>query len=480
MGRTCLDSEAAMGNDKPGSTRSERDSFGPIDVPADHHWGAQTARSLQFFAIGEEEMPQRLIHALALIKRAAATVNADLGLLPAEIAAQISSASDEIITGALRHEFPLSVWQTGSGTQSNMNVNEVIASRANEVATGTRGGKSPVHPNDHVNLSQSSNDVFPTAIHVAAVLAVNEQLLPALNQLHGSLVAKSKSWSSIVKIGRTHLQDAVPLTLGQEFGAHAAALAGDIERIESARNGLFALALGGTAVGTGLNSHPEFADRAAKQLASLTKQPFTSAPDKFTALAGQEPTLHLSAALRTLAATLMKLANDVRWLASGPRAGLGELNIPENEPGSSIMPGKVNPTQAEALTMVAVQVYGLDAAIAFAASQGNFQLNVYKPLIAHNLLTQVRLLADASRSFALHCIDGTEPNAKRINELLDASLMLVTALTPAIGYDKAAEIAKQAHATGGTLRETALKLGYVSAEEYDALVQPTQMTKPQR
>jgi fumarate hydratase class II len=449
-------------------------------VPADHHWGAQTARSLQFFAIGEEEMPQRLIHALALVKRAAATVNADLGLLPSEIAAGISKAADEIAAGALRDEFPLSVWQTGSGTQSNMNVNEVIASRANEIATGTRGGKSPVHPNDHVNLSQSSNDVFPTAIHIAAVLAVNEQLIPALTQLHGSIAGKAKAWSSIVKIGRTHLQDAVPLTLGQEFGAHAAALASDIERIEGARNGLLALALGGTAVGTGLNSHPEFADRAAKQIALLTKQPFTSAPDKFTALAGQEPTLNLSAALRTLAATLMKLANDVRWLASGPRAGLGELSIPENEPGSSIMPGKVNPTQAEALTMVAVQVYGLDAAIAFAASQGNFQLNVYKPLIAHNLLNQIRLLADASRSFALHCIDGTLPNEARITELLDASLMLVTALTPAIGYDKAAEIAKKAHASGATLRETALALGYVTADEYDKLVQPAQMTRPQR
>ena len=469
-----------MGSNKAGSTRSERDSFGPIDVPADHHWGAQTARSLQFFAIGEEEMPQRLIHALALVKRAAATVNADLGLLPAEIAAGISKAADEIAAGALRDEFPLSVWQTGSGTQSNMNVNEVIASRANEIATGTRGGKSPVHPNDHVNLSQSSNDVFPTAIHIAGVLAVNEQLLPALNQLHASIAAKAKAWSPIVKIGRTHLQDAVPLTLGQEFGAHAAALAADIERIEGARNGLLALALGGTAVGTGLNSHPEFAERAAKQIALLTTQPFTSAPDKFTALAGQEPTLHLSAALRTLAATLMKLANDVRWLASGPRAGLGELSIPENEPGSSIMPGKVNPTQAEALTMVAVQVYGLDAAIAFAASQGNFQLNVYKPLIAHNLLNQIRLLADASRSFALHCIDGAQPNEARITELLDASLMLVTALTPAIGYDKAAEIAKKAHASGATLRETALALGYVTADEYDKLVQPAQMTRPQR
>ncbi len=469
-----------MGNEKGGSTRSERDSFGLIDVPAEHHWGAQTARSLHFFAIGEEVMPQRLISALALIKGAAARANAELGLLPAESAELISKAADEIVAGELPNEFPLSIWQTGSGTQSNMNVNEVIASRANELATGSRGGRSPIHPNDHVNLSQSSNDVFPTAIHIAAVLAVSEQLTPALKQLHASLTAKASAWSGIVKIGRTHLQDAVPLTLGQEFGAHASALAADMERIEVARAGLHALALGGTAVGTGLNSHPEFAERATKSIAAATKQPFTSASDKFAALAGQEPTLSLSATLRTLAATLMKLANDVRWLASGPRAGLGELNIPENEPGSSIMPGKVNPTQAEALTMVAVQVYGLDAAIAFAASQGNFQLNVYKPLIAHNLLLQIRLLADASRSFALHCVDGAEPNRERISELLNASLMLVTALTPAIGYDKAAEIAKSAHASGETLREAALRLGYVSAQEYDTLVQPSKMTKPQR
>ncbi len=469
-----------MENEKGGSTRSEHDSFGPIDVPAEHHWGAQTARSLHFFAIGEERMPQRLISALALIKGAAARANAELGLLPAESAELISKAAAEIVAGELPNEFPLSIWQTGSGTQSNMNVNEVIASRANELATGSRGGRSPIHPNDHVNLSQSSNDVFPTAIHIAAVLAVSEQLTPALKQLHASLTAKASAWSQIVKIGRTHLQDAVPLTLGQEFGAHASALAADMERIEVAQAGLHALALGGTAVGTGLNSHPEFAERATKSIAAATKQPFTSARDKFAALAGQEPTLSLSATLRTLAATLMKLANDVRWLASGPRAGLGELSLPENEPGSSIMPGKVNPTQAEALTMVAVQVYGLDAAIAFAASQGNFQLNVYKPLIAHNLLLQIRLLADASRSFALHCVDGAEPNRERISELLNASLMLVTALTPAIGYDKAAEIAKSAHASGETLREAALRLGYVSAQEYDTLVQPSKMTKPQR
>ncbi len=480
MGRKRLDSEAGMSDAKGAGIRSERDSFGAIDVPSEHHWGAQTARSLQFFAIGEEEMPRRIIAALALVKRAAAETNAELGLLPKESAALIAKAADEILSGKLADEFPLSVWQTGSGTQSNMNVNEVIASRANEAATGTRGGKSPIHPNDHVNLSQSSNDVFPTAIHIAAVLAISEELLPALKQLQSSVASKAAAWSDIIKIGRTHLQDAVPLTLGQEFGAHASALAANLERISAATAGLHPLALGGTAVGTGLNSHPDFSASSIKKIAAATKQPFVGATDKFAALAGQEQTLQLSATLRTLAATLTKLANDVRWLASGPRAGLGELNIPENEPGSSIMPGKVNPTQAEALTMVCAQVYGLDAAIAFAASQGNFQLNVYKPLIAHNLLLQIRLLADASRSFALHCIDGTEPNRERIGELLNASLMLVTALTPAIGYDKAAEIAKSAHASGATLRETALKLGYVSAEEYDTLVQPAKMTGPQR
>jgi fumarate hydratase class II len=469
-----------MGDAKGATVRSESDSFGSIDVPGEHHWGAQTARSLQFFSIGDETMPTRLIHALALVKRSAAQANAELGLLSKESAALIVKAADEIMAGDHADEFPLSVWQTGSGTQSNMNVNEVIASRANEIATGRRGGKSPIHPNDHVNLSQSSNDVFPTAIHVAAVSALADELLPALRVLQASVSSKATAWTDIVKIGRTHLQDAVPLTLGQEFGAHASAIGANIVRVEAAAADLHQLALGGTAVGTGLNSHPQFGSKAIEKIAQESNHPFVGAPDRFAALAGHEPALQLSATLRTLAATLTKLANDVRWLASGPRAGLGELTIPENEPGSSIMPGKVNPTQAEALTMVCAQVYGLDASIALAASQGNFQLNVYKPLIAHNLLLQIRLLADASRSFAIHCIDGAEPNRDRIDQLLNSSLMLVTALTPAIGYDKAAEIAKSAHSGGITLREAALKLGYVSAQEYDALVQPKTMTKPQR
>jgi len=465
---------------KAGGERIERDSFGEIAVPADHLWGAQTARSLHHFAIGNEQMPLGVIHALALIKRAAAESNAALGLLAPETADLIIRAADEVAHGDHDGEFPLSVWQTGSGTQSNMNVNEVIAARANEIATGKRGGKSPVHPNDHVNLSQSSTDAFPTAMHMAGVRAVEASLLPNLRHLAAMLDAKAAAWSDIVKIGRTHLQDAVPMTLGQEFGAHAAALHADIARIETATAGLYELALGGTAVGTGINSHPEFSARTIAIIAKQAKVPFVAAPNLFAALAGHEPMLALSAALRTSAATLMKLANDVRWLASGPRAGLGELNIPENEPGSSIMPGKVNPTQAEALTMVCVQVYGLDAAIAFAASQGNFQLNVFKPLIAHNLLQQVRLLGDAARSFADHCLEGTEPNRDRISELLNASLMLVTALTPKIGYDKAAEIAKRAHAEGTTLRAAALASGYVSADDYDALVVPAAMTRPTR
>lgn len=469
-----------MGNSKHAGGRMERDSFGEIEVPAEHHWGAQTARSLHFFAIGDETMPLAVIHALAQVKAAAAETNASLGLLDAAQRDLIVRAADEVIAGGLDAEFPLSVWQTGSGTQSNMNVNEVIASRANEIATGSRGGKAPIHPNDHVNLSQSSNDAFPTALHMASYAAISGQLLPSLEHLREAIATKAKDWASIVKIGRTHLQDAVPMTLGQEFGAHASALAADIARIETSLVDLRKLALGGTAVGTGLNSHPEFATRAVAAIAKRTGLPFEPAPDRFAALAGQEPTLAASAALRTTAATLMKLANDVRWLASGPRAGLGELQIPENEPGSSIMPGKVNPTQAEALTMVCVQVYGLDTAIAFAASQGNLQLNVFKPVIAYDLLRAARLLGDAARSFSDHCIAGIEPNQRRIAELLDASLMLVTALTPEIGYDKAAEIAKRAHAEGTTLREAALALGYIDAARYDALVVPAAMTKPTR
>jgi len=469
-----------MGDEKLSGGRVERDSFGEIEVPAERHWGAQTARSLRFFAIGDERMPLAVVHALAQVKAAAAETNAALGLLTNEQRDLIVRAADEVVAGTLDGEFPLSVWQTGSGTQSNMNVNEVIASRANELATGRRGGKSPIHPNDHVNLSQSSNDAFPTAMHMAAYAAVSGELIPALEHLRGAIATKAKGWESIVKIGRTHLQDAVPMTLGQEFGAHASALAADIARIEASLVDLRKLALGGTAVGTGLNSHPDFAKRAVAAIAKRTGSPFEPAPDRFAALAGQEATLATSATLRTTAASLMKLANDVRWLASGPRAGLGELSIPENEPGSSIMPGKVNPTQAEALTMVCVQVYGLDAAIAFAASQGNLQLNVFKPLIAHDLLVAARLLGDAARSFADHCVTGIEPNTKRIAELLESSLMLVTALTPEIGYDKAAEIAKHAHANGTTLREAALSLGHIDAARYDALVDPAAMVRPTR
>jgi fumarate hydratase class II len=469
-----------MGDQKLSGGRVERDSFGEIEVPAERHWGAQTARSLRFFAIGDERMPLAVVHALAQVKAAAAETNAALGLLTNEQRDLIVRAADEVVAGTLDDEFPLSVWQTGSGTQSNMNVNEVIASRANELATGRRGGKSPIHPNDHVNLSQSSNDAFPTAIHLAAYAEVSGELIPALEHLRGAIATKAKGWESIVKIGRTHLQDAVPMTLGQEFGAHASALAADIARIEASLADLRKLALGGTAVGTGLNSHPDFAKRAVAAIAKRTGNPFEPAPDRFAALAGQEATLATSATLRTTAASLMKLANDVRWLASGPRAGLGELIIPENEPGSSIMPGKVNPTQAEALTMVCVQVYGLDAAIAFAASQGNLQLNVFKPLIAHDLLVAARLLGDAARSFADHCVTGIEPNTKRIAELLESSLMLVTALTPEIGYDKAAEIAKHAHANGTTLREAALSLGHIDAARYDALVSPAAMVRPNR
>lgn len=463
---------------EPTKSRIERDSFGEIEVPADRHWGAQTARSLRYFAIGDDRMPLAIIHALATIKGAAAHVNAELGLISAEKARLIDEAATAVASGAADDEFPLSTWQTGSGTQSNMNVNEVIASIANERATGTRGGKSPIHPNDDVNLSQSSNDAFPSAIHIAASLSISKNLLPSLRHLHATIDEKAVAWQGIVKIGRTHLQDAVPLTLGQEFSAHAAALAGDIARIEAAQVGLREIALGGTAVGTGINSHPEFAERVASEIATRCGEPVVSAPNKFAALAGQEATLAASAAMRTAAATLMKLANDVRWLASGPRAGLGELRIPENEPGSSIMPGKVNPTQAEALTMVCAQIYGLDAAIAFAASQGSFQLNVFKPLIALNLLSQIRLLGDAARSFADHCLAGTEPDTGRISALLEDSLMLVTALTPVIGYDKAAEIAKRAHASGGSLRSTAIELGYVTAEQFDRVVRPGDMTGP--
>src|SRR5512135_702539 len=404
--------------------RTETDSMGAIEVPAEHYWGAQTERSLHHFAISGNTMPPELIRAFGILKRAAAEVNADLGLLAPEKRDLIARVADEVVAGKLAGEFPLRVWQTGSGTQSNMNVNEVIAGRANELATGVRGGKQPIHPNDDVNRSQSSNDTFPTALHMAVAMALVERLLPSVRALRDALAAKSTEFEGIVKIGRTHLQDAVPLTLGQEFSGYVAMLDGDIARIEAALPGLYEIALGGTAVGTGINTHPEFAERAAARIRELTGRPFVSAPNKFQALAGQEATVFASAALKTLATSLMKIANDIRWLGSGPRAGLGELRLPENEPGSSIMPGKVNPTQAEALTMVCVQVFGNDAAVAFAGSQGNFQLNVYKPVIVHNVLESIGLLADACLAFEAHCARGIEPNPKRIQEHLDANLML--------------------------------------------------------
>jgi fumarate hydratase, class II len=459
-------------------TRTESDSMGSIEVPADHYWGAQTQRSLHFFAIGHDTMPRRVVHAFGILKRAAADVNAALGLLAGEKRDLVVRAAGEVAAGTLDAEFPLRVWQTGSGTQSNMNANEVIAGRANELATGTRGGKSPVHPNDDVNRSQSSNDTFPTAMHIAVAMALREDLLPSVRALRDALDVKRAAFDDIVKIGRTHLQDAVPLTLGQEFSGYVAQLDGDLVRIEAALPALHEIALGGTAVGTGLNSHPRFAQLVADRIAELTGLPFTSAPNKFAALAGQEAEVAASGAIRTLATSLMKIANDIRWLGSGPRAGLGELRLPENEPGSSIMPGKVNPTQSEMLTMVCVQVLGYDAAIGIAGAMGNFELNVFKPVIAHDLLHGIDLLTDGCRSFREHCVEGLEADRERIGEHVANSLMLVTALTPSIGYDKSAEIAKKAHHEGTTLREAAIALGYVSAADFDRLLDPKAMTRP--
>jgi fumarate hydratase class II len=458
--------------------RTETDSMGAVEVPADHDWGAQTERSLHHFAISSDVMPRGIIWAFGVLKRAAAEVNAELGLLSPEKRELIVAAATEIEDGKLANEFPLRVWQTGSGTQSNMNVNEVIAARANELATGVRGGKKPIHPNDDVNLSQSSNDTFPTALHMAAAKALVHGLLPSVRALRDALDTKRAEFDRIVKIGRTHLQDAVPLTLGQEFSGYVAQLDGGIARIEATLPGLHELALGGTAVGTGLNAHREFGARVARRIAELTDISFVSAPNKFAALAGQEATVFASGALATLATSLMKIANDVRWLASGPRAGLGELRLPENEPGSSIMPGKVNPTQSEMLTMVCVQVFGYNAAITFAGSQGNFELNVFKPVIARDLLHAIELLTDGCRSFREHAVEGLEADEAKIAGYLTSSLMLVTALTPRIGYDKAAEIAKKAHHEGTTLREAALALGYLSAQEFDAAMDPAAMTKP--
>ena len=459
-------------------TRIECDSFGPIEVPADRLWGAQTQRARLHFRISVEKMPEALLSALLIVKRAAALVNARLGSLPPATAEAIVAAADEGIAGRIVEEFPLVVWQTGSGTQTNMNVNEVLANRASELLGGTRGEGRLVHPNDDVNRGQSSNDVFPTAMHLAAAETVTRELLPALAGLRSTLSNKAAAFADIVKIGRTHLQDATPLTLGQEFSGYAAQLAHGQRHIEAALPHVFELALGGTAVGTGLNTSPQFGALAAEEMAAYTGLPLVTAPNKFEALATHDALVHLHGALKTLAAGLMKIANDVRWLASGPRSGLGEITIPENEPGSSIMPGKVNPTQCEALTMIAAQVMGNDVAVNIGGASGNFELNVYKPLIIHNVLQSIRLLADGMRSFDEHCARGIEPDRKRIAELVERSLMLVTALSPHIGYDKAAEIAATAHRQGLTLKAAALALGHVTAEQFDALVRPERMTGP--
>ena len=460
------------------ATRTEIDSFGPIDVPADHHWGAQTQRSLHFFRIGDETMPRPLIRALALVKQAAAIVNHDLRELDSERAHAIAEAAQSIAAGAHENEFPLSVWQTGSGTQTNMNMNEVIASLCNETLAGTRGGKSPVHPNDHVNRGQSSNDTFPTAMNVAVAMEIHAHLLPTLQTLHDALNDKAKAFADIVKIGRTHTQDATPITLGQEFSGYAEHIRLGRERIAATLPSLMPLAQGGTAVGTGLNARKGFAEKIATEIARLTGLPFVTAPNKFEALASNDAMVFVHGALAALAAGFFKIANDIRLLGSGPRAGLGELSLLENEPGSSIMPGKVNPTQAEAMTMVCTKVLGNQATVTFAASQGHFELNVYKPVIVFSLLQSIRLLNDACNSFRAHCVEGITANRQRIAEGVERSLMLVTALAPLIGYDKAAEIAKAAHNNGTTLRDEALRLGYVSAAEFDRVMKPETMLGP--
>ena len=456
-------------------TRTERDTFGPIEVPADRLWGAQTQRSLQNFAISGEQQPREIIRALALVKRASAVVNRALGLLDERKTGAVVAAADEVLDGRHPDEFPLVVWQTGSGTQTNMNLNEVIANRASELLGGERGEARLVHPNDDVNKSQSSNDVFPTAMHMAAVEALTTRLLPALAKLRATLAAKSRAFEGIVKIGRTHLQDATPLTLGQEFSGYVAQLDHAEAHVRAALPHLCELALGGTAVGTGLNAPRGYADAAAAELARLTGLPFVTAPNKFEALASCDALVQAHGALKGLAASLNKIANDVRWLASGPRSGIGELSIPENEPGSSIMPGKVNPTQSEAMTMLCAQVMGNDVAINIGGMSGNFELNVFRPLVAHNFLQSVRLLADGMVSFNDHCAAGIEPNRARIDELVQRSLMLVTALNPHIGYDKAAQIAKKAHKEGTNLREAALASGHLTAEQFDAWVRPEDM-----
>ena len=457
------------------NTRQERDTFGPIEVPAERLWGAQTQRSLLNFAISTERQSPELIHALVLVKRAAAQVNHALGLLPGDKAGAIVAAADEVLAGRHAEEFPLVVWQTGSGTQTNMNVNEVLANRASELMGGERGQARLVHPNDEVNLSQSSNDAFPTAMHVAATLAITARVLPALARLRATLEGKSSAFADIVKIGRTHLQDATPLTLGQEISGWAAQLAQGERHLRAALPHLGELALGGTAVGTGLNAPQGYAEAVAAEISRLSGQPFVTAPNKFEALASCDALVHAHGALKTLAASLMKIANDVRWLASGPRSGLGEIAIPENEPGSSIMPGKVNPTQSEAMTMLAAQVMGNDVAVNIGGASGNFELNVFRPMVIHNVLQSARLLADGMNSFNDHCASGIEPNRERIAELVQRSLMLVTALNPHIGYDRAAQIAKKAHHEGISLREAALALGHVSAQDFDRWVDPSKM-----
>jgi fumarate hydratase class II len=460
------------------ATRTERDTFGPIEVPDAHLWGAQTQRSLQYFRISTEKMPPALIRALLIVKRAAAEVNVDLGKLPPKTAVAIVAAADEALAGKHDGEFPLAVWQTGSGTQTNMNVNEVLANRASEILGGVRGESRLVHPNDDVNRGQSSNDVFPTAMNVAAAETVTRDLVPALAALQATLAAKAAEFADIVKIGRTHLQDATPLTLGQEFSGYAAQLAHARAHVAAALPHVLELALGGTAVGTGLNTHPRFGERVAAAIAKYTGLAFVTAPNKFEAMAAADALVNLHGALKALAASLFKIANDVRWLASGPRSGLGEIAIPENEPGSSIMPGKVNPTQCEAMTMLCAQVIGNDVAVAIGGASGNFELNVYRPLIIQNVLQSIRLLADGMTSFEEHCARGIEPNRARISELLERSLMLVTALNPHIGYDKAAAIAKKAHHEGTTLKAAALALGHVTEQQFDEWVRPERMTGP--
>ncbi len=459
-------------------TRKETDSMGAVEVAADKYWGAQTERSLLHFNIGMDRMPQEVIRAFGILKKAAALTNVELGKLPKDKAKHIIQASEEVMEGKWGDHFPLFVWQTGSGTQSNMNVNEVIANRAIELAGGKLGSKDPIHPNDHVNMSQSSNDTFPTAMHIAAVEVLQRKLIPRVKELRDALEEKAKKFKDIVKIGRTHLQDAVPLTLGQEFSGYVAQLDFDLEALKACLPGLLQLAIGGTAVGTGLNTHPQFAEKCTQHIREITKEPFVSAPNKFAALAAHDAIVFASGALKTLAVSLMKIANDLRWLASGPRCGIGELILPENEPGSSIMPGKVNPTQCEAMTMVAVQVMGNDAAIGFAGSQGNFELNVFKPVMIFNLLHSANLLSDSCHSFTKYMVKDLKPDLKRIEFFVNQSLMLVTALAPKIGYDKAAKIAHHALEKDMTLKEATLELGFMTAEEFDKIVVPKNMTHP--